>query len=416
MLYSTSQGISKLGSLLTHYALSLAVLDMTKSAGLFAFVLSMKFIPQILLYPIAGVIVDKVDRKKLLVFLDGIRGVLFCAILLITFMNKGIDLPLIYFIVIISAVSEVFYNPATNSIMPFLFDEENYVLANSFGSWIRSVSMLVGPALGTLLYSKFGIIIVLVLDMVSFFTVMGMTLLLKFKECDNYSVTKISLSEDIKMGIKLIADNKDLRLATMAVGCSRFFINPFYAVGMPFIMLKLLKAPKYTLGLAQTFIMAGALASPLLVMLLKNKCSEVAALMVSRMGKMIPYGILILIGISPFKRMISSNMFLLSGYFAMISFWGTLFNSAGFVFLNTHFQKRVPREYLGRFASIRFMIYAVIEPSGMILFGVLYSECALVIPLILVFLGSVLETMLLFRMKGLRGVEKRITTKMVISD
>ncbi|MDT8717742.1 MFS transporter, partial [Clostridium sp. 19966] len=108
ILYSLGQGVSNLGSTMTFYALSLYVLGHTKSSSMFAFILSAKYIPQIFLYPFSGVIVDKIERKKLLIFFDGVRGLFLLLMLFMIYVNGEISLLMIYSIVFTYAIVDTF--------------------------------------------------------------------------------------------------------------------------------------------------------------------------------------------------------------------------------------------------------------------------------------------------------------------
>jgi ribonuclease BN (tRNA processing enzyme) len=105
-------------------------------------------------YPI---VVDKIDRKKLLIFFDGIRGLFLLFLLAATYMNGGFNLLMIYSIMFIYAIAETFYNPATNAMIPLLFYENTYTIANSLTSWVQNLSLLIGSILGTVIYLSFGI-------------------------------------------------------------------------------------------------------------------------------------------------------------------------------------------------------------------------------------------------------------------
>lgn len=68
--------ISLIGSEMLTIALSLYVLQTTKSTTAFASVLAITIIPKLILGPMCGVIVDWVDRKRLMVYLDFVSGVI----------------------------------------------------------------------------------------------------------------------------------------------------------------------------------------------------------------------------------------------------------------------------------------------------------------------------------------------------
>ncbi len=395
LLYSLGQGISNLGSTMTFYGLSLYVLEHTKSSSMFGFILSAKYIPQIFLYPFSGVIVDKIERKKLLIFFDGARGLFLLLLLFVICVNRGISLLIIYSIVFTYAIVDTFYNPATNAVIPLLFLEEDYIIANSFTSWVQNLSLLVGPILGTVIYSNFGIVFVLSCDAISFFLVMTLTIFLRFNEKSNCIKKSIYILHDFKQGVNLILKNKDLLFVTLGICSSRFFINPFYTIGLPLIIIKLLKAPVYALSITQSFTIVGTLMSPIVVILLTKRFTDAVSLKISRMGKIIPFTILLAAGFNDFSKYLNIHITLLVIYFSIICFLATMFNSSGFVFLNSYFQKRIPKEYLGRFASVRFMLYSIAESLGINFFGLMYGKVEIFYSLLMILIGAIFEATLL---------------------
>ncbi|MFQ9955862.1 MAG: MFS transporter, partial [Turicibacter sp.] len=73
------QIISLFGSSIQRFALSLYLLDLTGSASVFATILAISMIPVVLISPIAGMLADRGDKKKLMVLLDVLSAVLLMA-------------------------------------------------------------------------------------------------------------------------------------------------------------------------------------------------------------------------------------------------------------------------------------------------------------------------------------------------
>jgi hypothetical protein len=151
----------------------------------------------------------------------------------------------------------------------------------------------------------------------------------------------------------------------------------------------------YALSITQSFIIVGTLASPVVVILLTKRFTDATSLKISRMGKIIPFAILLTAGLNYFSKYLTSHITLLVIYFSIICFLATMFNTSGFVFLNSYFQRRIPSEYLGRFASVRFMLYSIAESIGINFFGLIYGKVPIVYPLLMILLGAILETLLL---------------------
>lgn len=87
---------SLIGSSMQSFALSLFVLATTGSATKFASILSIALIPQLIFGPIAGVFVDRFNRKKILVILDLISGVVVSIFAVIYFITGELPIGYIY--------------------------------------------------------------------------------------------------------------------------------------------------------------------------------------------------------------------------------------------------------------------------------------------------------------------------------
>jgi MFS family permease len=156
-------------SLLGDYALMVAlpffIYDLTGSALATGGMFMAQTLPRILLGSVAGVFVDRWDRKKTLVIADVARGALMLLLLLV----RSVDLLwLVYVVAIAQASIGQFFIPAKNALMPRLVGEDELVPANALNSLSDNLTRLVGPALGGALYGIVGLSTVVVIDATSF--------------------------------------------------------------------------------------------------------------------------------------------------------------------------------------------------------------------------------------------------------
>ncbi len=106
-LFLFSQGTSSLGTMGLHFATAYYVLKITGSASKFASIIVLGMIPNLILAPIAGLVADRVNRKKLIIWGDLVRGV-FDIGLFIYALFGNINIEILYVLVIFSSVCEVF--------------------------------------------------------------------------------------------------------------------------------------------------------------------------------------------------------------------------------------------------------------------------------------------------------------------
>ena len=101
-------------------------------------ILIAKIIPALVLSSVTGVLVDRFDRRKVMITADLTRAVL---ALLLVFTNS---LALIYFAVLAMETASLFFWPARNSLIPYLVDEEDITPANGLAYTTQQASILIG--------------------------------------------------------------------------------------------------------------------------------------------------------------------------------------------------------------------------------------------------------------------------------
>lgn len=122
------QLLSNLGDTLHYIALVVWVYQRTGSSLVVAGTVFFEVISVILLAPIAGVLIDRLPRKAVLISVDLVRAVLVLALLLTTEQWQ------VYGIVFFLTAASTFFNPAINATLPTLLDADDLLAANSV-SW-----------------------------------------------------------------------------------------------------------------------------------------------------------------------------------------------------------------------------------------------------------------------------------------
>lgn len=161
------QIISLFGNAIQRFSMSLYLLEFTGSTAAFANILAISTIPYIIFAPIAGRIVDNVNRKKIMVYLD-----LFCTILIGAYafiLLNGSDNELIVAVVMfILSICSTLYGPAVTSSIPQIVNEDKLTTANGIINQVGSVVNFVGPILAGVLYGLLGIKLIVIINAISF--------------------------------------------------------------------------------------------------------------------------------------------------------------------------------------------------------------------------------------------------------
>jgi len=123
------------------------------------------FVPPLVFSPWAGVLVDRFDRKRLLIISDVSRAVV---VLLLLLANAPERLWLVYVLTVIQFAFSAVFEPGRSAILPSLVPPRDLVLANTLSSVTWSVMLAVGAITGGVVASLFGTAAALMVDAASF--------------------------------------------------------------------------------------------------------------------------------------------------------------------------------------------------------------------------------------------------------
>ncbi len=122
-------------------------------------------LPPFLLGPVAGVVADRFDRRKVLILSDVLRaGIVSCFLLI----NGPEDLWLLYVLTVMQFSVSAFFEPARAALVPALVQNDELLTANTLSSITWSAMLTLGGAIGGLTASLFGVRVSLIVDAASF--------------------------------------------------------------------------------------------------------------------------------------------------------------------------------------------------------------------------------------------------------
>jgi MFS family permease len=164
-----AQGISALGSQITLVALPLAaILTLDASAFEVSVLTGIEFLPFLLLGIPAGVWVDRLRRRPVLVFADLVRGVSLVSIPA-AYAFDVLSLPHIYAVAFVNGALTVFFTLAYQAYLPEIVERRHLVQANATFEATETIARLGGPGAGGGLVALASAPVALLADAVSFF-------------------------------------------------------------------------------------------------------------------------------------------------------------------------------------------------------------------------------------------------------
>ncbi|MFB9994932.1 MFS transporter [Deinococcus oregonensis] len=161
------QLFSSLGAGMTAFALSLWLWEQTRSATALALVPLIVFLPLILMTPLVGALVDRWNQQlKWVMMISDAARLLTSAALLLLLLSGHLALPWVYLLIFLEAVFGAFQWPADSAATTVMLRKEDYARAGGIQSMVGSISTVLAPVLGVLVYQQLGLTGIVALDMV----------------------------------------------------------------------------------------------------------------------------------------------------------------------------------------------------------------------------------------------------------
>jgi DHA3 family macrolide efflux protein-like MFS transporter len=204
----TGQLVSTIGSALTSLAASILVYQKTDGSALsVGLMLMATAAPSLLVGLIAGVFVDRYDRRRIMVIADVLRAAL---VFVIPFLVPY-SIAWLYVIVILTSSIGQFFDPAYESVLPEVAPDEELAAANSLIAISQFGSTALGFAAAGLI-AKFDIRIAFYLDALSFLVSAGCILFLKVRKLDISEATTVrTVFSNLKKGVNYLSASPALR-------------------------------------------------------------------------------------------------------------------------------------------------------------------------------------------------------------
>ncbi|MGH1296489.1 MFS transporter [Bacillus pretiosus] len=383
-LYSIAKIVSIFGSSMYSFALGLYVLQITGSALNFAITLILGTIPMIVMNPFAGVIADKVDKKKLVVCMDLLSGCLLIAVYILS-SHYGLNLFIIYTTTFLMTVFTTFFGIGLEAAKPNIVSKERLMSINSISKIIDSVSLILGPMLGGIVFSVFDIKTFIIINGISFILSGIALLFIQFKLFEyniNEEISKrgVNFIKDIKEGLSYLLEKESLKNTFHILISFNFFLGFAVTVPLPYIINTVLNLGSKQFGIIQGTFPLGMILGAIVVKKITDRFSY--SYLLKKLSSMLSV-IMILSGIPVLFKSFEVNDFVfVITYCVVMIFLGFIIALID-IPLIYFMQNEIPDEYRGRVLSIGLSIGKMMLPIAMALSGLLLNYIpAYIIPIV----------------------------------
>jgi MFS family permease len=229
----TGQSISELGSQISQLAIPwLAAVGLHASPFQFSLLGVLGFLPFILFALPAGVWVDRLRRRQILIVGDASRAVLL-ALIPVLWATGALQMWHLLVLQFVVGVFTVFFDVAYQSYLPALIDREQLVEGNSKLQLTVSIAQIAGPSASGGLIAAITAPYAIVADAVSFAVSTVFMLRMRHREDVPRRTADTPHSKmwpDVKEGLRWVVGHRWLRAIATCTGTSNFFSSLLFAI------------------------------------------------------------------------------------------------------------------------------------------------------------------------------------------
>ena len=232
------QLVSTLGSGLTSFALGVWVYEATGSATLFAINMVVWILPNILLSPVAGVISDRWDRRRVMLLSDTGAGL--SSLFVVAMLLAGeLDVWHVYVASFFNSAFSVFQWPAYSAATSQLVLKEHLGRAGGMTQIGEAISRLAAPALAGALFVNVGLRAVLLIDVVTYLVALATLIAVRFPRPNatrEGQAGKGSFWKEAVYGWKYIRERPGLLGLLIVFACLNFLLGVIYPLLTPMLL------------------------------------------------------------------------------------------------------------------------------------------------------------------------------------
>jgi DHA3 family macrolide efflux protein-like MFS transporter len=361
IFFWSGQVISLLGSSIVQFILTWWITVQTESALLLSLSMFLGFVPVVLLSPIAGVLIDRWNKKAIIGTVDSLQAVTTVILLfLFQFRSNLVTIQILLIFITIRGVLQAFHTPSVMAITPIMVPRKHLNRVNSLDYFFNSIVFLIGPIIAAFLYQVAPIHQLLWIDAATFLIAVIPLIFINIPKVqkEEKAVEKQRFFVEFKEGFAFIREKKGLLALLSAFTGANFFIMPLFTLINLFVY-STHSGGETNLAFVLAFNQAGTIAGAILFILWKGFKKKVHGVAI---GLLVMYCGFLFLTFTP------TGLFWFMGIgYLIIGFMLPMANISS----QTIWQSIVPKDKLGRVMSVRLAIAQFTGPLGIILSGLL---------------------------------------------
>lgn len=355
--FLAGQFLSGITSMIVQYSIIWYLTKITGSATVLSFATLLGMIPMVVLSPFVGPVVDRRNKKFLLIITD-IVVALFALILSITgTISPEFPLWLVFVSLFVRAVAQTFQMPIIQSILPTMVPEEELTKVNGQLGMVQSANYIIAPAMGAFLFSIIPMNWLILFDVLGAILGVGLLLFVTIPHVVSEGES-IHILADSKFGLQKLIENKGLWYITLIGSVFMLIFMPAASL-YPLMTMDYFKGTVGQAGLIEVIYATGMLAGGAVIGLFGKWKNRMLPILFSYLV------IGVTIGLSGLLPGTQKGFMVFVALNAIAGFATPYFNTL----LMAMIQQSYEPKYLGRVLGVINSLMSITGPVGLIFAG-----------------------------------------------
>lgn len=364
------QIISLFGNAVLRFALPLSLLRETGSPSLFGAVSACSFAPMVLLSLVGGVLADRVNKRNIMVGLDFSTAALLLLFSLLLGRLPAVPL-FIGVLMLLYGISGT-YQPAVQASVPLLVSGDRLMAGNAVINQVNTLSGLLGPVIGGVMFTLWGIVPILLLSAICFTLSAIMELFIHIPHQTrprSAGVLRV-IGADLRECLRFVRTERPVFFSVACLAALfNLVLSAVMIVGVPILITQVLSMSDTLYGLSQGALALGGLCGGFFTAAVSSRlrlrhsyvlllaCGAAVAVMalslLLRLPAALSYGVITAMG---FAVMAASALFMVQIYTAV--------------------QTQTPPQLVGKMMAALIALALCGQPIGQAMYGALFDVLA----------------------------------------
>ena len=360
------RAVSLFGNTIYLIVLPLYILNITQNLKITGLFFAMVNLPTVVISIFVGTIIEKFNKKNVILTCDFLTSILYF-ILFLYFRNSN-SLILLFFISLFINIISTFFIIASKVIFSELNTPETLEKYNGLQSFLENITIIIGPVIGTYLFSIFDFNFILLIVSLAYFLSFLQELLIKYEKDSNLVKEDSNFIKDFKEGIIYIKNNKIILNFFILVMFLNFFLANNDEIINPGILIKKYEISEKLFGFSATSYGVGSVFAEIFIYY-NEKFKFLQKLKLLFILNSLLMCLLGFLSIVLFKY----NHYIYFVIFIFFQFFIGIITTLVNVPLISSFQKNVEIKYQSRFFSLLSFFSGGLIPLGVLYAGYLSS-------------------------------------------